>query len=248
VKARLTSGPSRESFGLHIEDGFGRTSDRVLSETGTAVSLIESWAVDEDSDLLGNVQADTSVARDDERSAVVTAATAPLWHLYGGAGGLTGSDRSVWASGVVRGCVRVGPMCLGAELSAGHDLGLEGDTAEAGTTRWGADLLAIGALPIVHAPWLIMPALGLGAGWMGTRVVTDDPDSPVETSNTVGLRGELSLLVGVSLSRALGLALDFSALAAPGARQSSVDPSANSNLPGEPRFAARATLGCVVTP
>jgi hypothetical protein len=248
VRARIGGGPSPGTFSLHIEDGYGRTSDRVLADTATAVSLIESWAIDEESDLLAARAPAAPPATEVAAIAAPAATPAALpLRLYGGLGSTAGSDRSVWASALLGGCVGVGRACVGAELTGGLDLGLAGDTAAPGTTRSGADLLVIGAVPIVRGRWLVMPKVGLGAGWMRTRVVTEDPDAPVEIGNTFGLRAALGVLAGVSVSRAVAVALDVGAVAAPQARPSPAEQSLSS-LPGEPRLAGRATIGCVVTP
>jgi hypothetical protein len=248
VRARLAAGPSRGTLSLHIEDGYGRISDRVLADTATAVSLIESWAIDEESDLL-RARAPAPVGAPSVAVIAAPAATAaglPL-RLYGGLGSTAGSDRSVWASALLGGCVGVGRACVGGELSGGLDLGLAGDTADPGTTRSGADLLVIGAVPLVRGRWLLMPKAGLGAGWVRTRVLTEDPDAPVEVGNTFGLRAALGALAGFSVSRAMAVALDVGVVAAPQARPSPAEQS-RSSLPGEPRLAGRATIGCVVTP
>jgi hypothetical protein len=248
VRARLAAGTSSGTFSLHIEDGYGRTSDRVLADPATAVSLIESWAIDEDSDLLAARAPAAAGAPGVAAIAAPASTTAGLpLRLYGGLGSMAGSDRSIWASALLGGCVGIGRACVGAELAGGQDLGLAGGTADPGTTRSGADLFLVGAVPLVRGRWLLMPKVGLGAGWMRTRVLTEDPDAPVEIGNTFGLRAALGVLAGVSVSRAMAIALDLGAVAAPQARPSPAEQS-QSSLPGEPRLAGRATIGCVVTP
>ena len=52
VRASLAARPNLDTYALHIEDGYGRVSDREVADAGTAASLIESWAIDEDADVL----------------------------------------------------------------------------------------------------------------------------------------------------------------------------------------------------
>jgi hypothetical protein len=250
VRATVTAA-STKGFKLHIEDGYGRTSDRQLSEAGTAVSLIESWVVEEDSDLLAvavppaGPGAPTIVA-----TAPPPAATGAALRLYGGIASAVGSDRSVWGGGLVGGCARLGPSCVGAELYAAHDLGLAGDTADAGTTRTAADLLVVVAFPLAKGRFLLMPSAGLGAGWMRTHVAAEDAETPAQTGNTVGPRGAVSIMGGVALSSHITLALGLGGVLAPTSRATPTDQMAQSTstLPGEPRLSGRALIACVVTP
>src|SRR5260221_2597261 len=50
VRASLVTRPNLKAYSLHIEDGYGRVSDREIADASTAASLIESWAIDEDAD------------------------------------------------------------------------------------------------------------------------------------------------------------------------------------------------------
>jgi len=52
VRAVVSPAAPAPGYKLHIDAGFGRVSDRVVAEADTAVSLIESWVVEEDADLL----------------------------------------------------------------------------------------------------------------------------------------------------------------------------------------------------
>jgi hypothetical protein len=239
------------TYELRIEDGSGRTSDRVLTELGTAVSLIESWAVEEDADLLGGPAPQGPGAP----TAVVEAATAPNvdraaagLHVYGGLGGSLGSDRSLSGGGFAGTCARLGRGCLGAEVWVGRDLGLLGDTSDSGTTRFGADLMVMGALPLTHGLWLLMPRIGVGLGWTRTHVDSEEPDMPAQTRNTLGFRGVLGVLGGISVSRGVALALDLDAVVAPWASPAPADVTPMSPFPGEPRLSGRAAIACVVTP
>lgn len=247
VRAHITRG-GRGSFHLHIDDGYGRTSDRVLSEPETAVSLIESWAVDEDADLTTTrvspppVPLDADIATRDSGDTKAGA----VW-LYGGLSSAIGSDRSLWGGTFAGGCSPFGRACVGAEVAAAYDLGVLGDTADGGISRLGADLMLIGGLPLAHGRWRAMPRLGLGAGWLRTSVAAEDFNMPAQTRNTLGFRGALGVLAGVAISQSVALAIDLDAVFAPWAERSP-DGFATSSLPAEPRLSGRAAIACVVTP
>jgi hypothetical protein len=251
VDARVTPTSSSRGLKLHIEDGFGRTSERVLSDPDTAVSLavslIESWAVEEDSDLLARP---TPVA--DSSPAGLTAADPTTTFadrlFYGGVASTFGSDESIGGAAVVGGCARVGGSCLGAELIGWRDLGLIGDTGIEGTTRTAVDVFATAALPFATERWLLMPAVGLGAGWVRTHAPAKDADTPAGTTNTFGVRGAVSVMAGVSLSKHVMLALDLGGTLAPTARRGTDDQRGTPSLPDEPRFSGRAGITCVVSP
>ena len=249
VRATVAPATAR-AFTLHIEDGFGRTSDRALSDPGTAVSLIESWAVEEDSALLASPSPphDAGAPPAVETAAATTAAAG--LRLYGGFASAVGRDGSVWGGGVVGGCARLGVSCLGAELFFAHDLGWAGDAADPGTTRSAAELLVTAALPLASGRWLLMPAVGIGAGWMRTRVAAEDVDSPAETANTLGFRGALSVLAGLALANHVAVGIGLGAVIAPSARANPPDGASafTSSVPGEPRLAGRAMVACMVTP
>jgi len=250
VRATVTAAATK-GFKLHIEDGYGRSSDRQLSESGTAVSLIESWVVEEDSDLLSiavppaGPGAPTIVA-----TATSPGVTGATLRLYGGLASAVGSDRSVWGGGLVGGCARLGPSCVGPELYVARDLGLAGDTTDAGTTRTAADLLMVVALPLGKGRLLLMPSAGVGVGWMRTHVAPEDSDAPARTGDTVGLRGAVSILGGLALSSRITLALALSSVVAPTSRSNPTEATAQSTstLPGEPRLSGRALIAFVVMP
>lgn len=247
VRARVANGPTRGSFRLHIEDGFGRTSDRVLNDSGTAASLVESWAIEEDADLLTLGPPSSVVASSAGLSSSGAPAAAPAFHLYGGIGSLVGSDHSVWATAVFGGCGRLGAACVGAEISGGSDLGLGGESTDVGMRRSSADVIATGSLPLTSGRWLLMPSVGVGVGWIRSHVAAEGADGPPETGNSVGVRGLVSVLAGAALSKHVGIALDIGATYAPSARPAPGDNS-NSNLPAEPRWGGRGLIACTVVP
>lgn len=251
VRAVVTSASPAKGLRLHIEDGFGRTSDRVIAAPEVAVSLIESWVVDDEADLLAVTP--KAVTPTSAATIVATAPSAPVaatrLRLYGGPASILGSDRSVWGGGVAGGCGQLGRACLGAELAFARDLGLAGETGDAGTTRSLADAFVTAGLPLSSGRFLFLPSIGVGAGWVRTHLSAEGGDAAV-TANTFGLRGKVAVLAGVSLSSHVGLALEVGGLVAPGARPAPPEEAMlqTANLPAEPRASLRAGLLCVVTP
>jgi hypothetical protein len=251
VRAVVSSAAPARGYKLHIDDGFGRVSDRLVVETETAVSLIESWVVDEDADLLAVTPTPAPAA------AAVAVATAPSpappaaapFFVFGGPAATFGTDRSVWGAAILGGCGRVGPLCVGARTSVARDLSLAGESADAGTHRTGAELLATASLPLERGRLFALPSVGVGAGWMRTAIDAED-NSPGATVDTFGLRAGVSLLTAVKLSDRVALALDVGATAAPGARPPSPEDSMSTapSLPGEPSATFHVALTCVLHP
>jgi hypothetical protein len=253
VRAVLTPAAPARGYRLHIEDGFGRTSDRLIAEPGMAVSLIESWAVEEDADLLTVAPPPAPPAA--AVTAAVTAAAPPVvmaaspFYLHGGVTSALGSDHSIWAGGGVAGCARLGAICVGGKARLMRDTRLGGQTADAGAFRTGADVLVTAGLPLAHGRLLLMPTVGIGAGWLRTFVSAEDVDSPAETANTFGLRGEASVLAGVALAKHVMVALDLGGTFSPGARpEPAMEQRFTSNLPGEPKATLLAALSCLWAP
>jgi hypothetical protein len=52
VRAFVSDLASRNGYLLRVEDRFGRANDREVPDIETAASLIESWVLDEDADLV----------------------------------------------------------------------------------------------------------------------------------------------------------------------------------------------------
>jgi hypothetical protein len=244
----VSSAPAGKGIKLHIEDGFGRTSDRYVAEANTAVSLIESWIVDDKSDLLAVPPVPAPPA------ATVVAAPPPAvvspLQMYAAPLALVGSDSSLFMGGMVGGCGQVGLACLGAEIGFVHDTGAIGETPDAGTSRNAANVLVTAGVPIRRGAFFLMPAIGAGVGWMRTHVAAEDMTMPAVIGTTFGFRGQLSAMAGAAVSSHIGLALDVAILVAPGARPAPPDESmsSTSQLPAEPAASLGGGLALVVMP
>jgi hypothetical protein len=250
VRAIVSTAPSGKGFKLHIEDGFGRTSDRYVAEADTAVSLIESWVVDDESDLLAVPPPTAAPPSATLTAAPAAAGAVSLLRLYAGPRALVGSDSTVGVGAVAGGCGRIGFACLGAELGFVHDLGVSGGTTDAGTSRDAINAYVTAGVPLSRGRFFLMPAIGVGAGWTRTHVAAEEMDMTAATATTLGLRGQVSVMAGVSITSHVTLALDLAALVAPGARPPppEVSTSTPTPLPAEPLGSLAAGLTCLVTP
>jgi hypothetical protein len=246
VRVRLSSSTSSSAsgFDLLVEDRFGRTSHRQVSDPGTAVSLIESWAAGLDANLPvdGAGASGAPIATNVILEAPDTVAVPGRLRVYGGFARNLGSDNSIGGGGLAGGCLRAGPACAGLELYVARDL--------AGA-RAAADLLFTAALPFETKHWLLLPGVGLGPGWRRARLGADSRlNAPGETVDSVGFRGAISLIAGARISPRVVVGLDVSAVVAPGSRTDWPRAAwgGTSSYSDEPTLSGRAGLVCVVTP
>jgi hypothetical protein len=248
VKVRLTPDGTAGGYKLHIEDSFGRTSDRVVTEPAMAASLIESWAVDEDADLLTVPGPPTAPATLGVVGTATTPETVSRFHAWGGVTSVLGSEGSLWAGGALDACARWGRFCVGGQGRVLRDTGVIGPTSDGSAMRTAADLLLIGALPTTFGRLLLIPSLGVGAGWLRNNVPDEGEGGPT-VIDTVGFRAEAALLTGVVVSKRVALAFELGATLAPGARpESNMDQGAAVNVPAEPGAYFHAGLACVISP
>lgn len=245
VRVQLSSSSPSE-FDLHVEDRFGRTSHRTVSDTGTAVSLIESWAAGIDGNLPVDVDGagTASSATNVLVEAPVAAAAVPgRLRLYGGIVRELGGYQAVEGGALAGACLRAGPVCLGVELYGAGDLG--GGVAS-------ADVLLTATLPLETERWLLMPGIGVGPGWTRARLGADGMlGGAGGTVDSVGILGAIALIVGARLSQRVAVGLDVGGVVGSGARsgwprtawgQPSSYPDHQLGVSG------RAGLVCVVTP
>jgi hypothetical protein len=245
LRVRLSSSPSPSAsgFDLLVEDRFGRTSHRTVSDLGTAVSLIESWAAPLDVNLPvdGPDASDALSVTNVRLGAPDAVAVSGRLRVYAGFAGNVGSD-SIRGGGLAGACLRAGPGCIGVELYFARDLG---------GARGAADLLFTAALPFETERWLLMPGLGVGPGWTRAPLGAEGrPNMLGETTDSVGFRGAISVLAGARISPRVVVGLDISAVVGPGSRAgwTRAAPNGPSSYPDEPSLYGRAGLVCVVTP
>jgi len=207
VRASLAPRPNLNTYSLHIEDGYGRVSDREVADAGTAASLIESWAIDEDADVLAPRAAPAAIE-------VVTtgpAAGGPLppaiWAVDALGEIATATDGSTWYGGTLAACGHIGPLCVGGRLRIARDTGGNGGIDFGGggisgelsgslsRTRYGG--AAIVSLPLSLGALTFAPTIGLGI--VQTRSVLTA--MPLEITDHVS---SVSAEAGIGVAGALG--------------------------------------------
>ena len=149
VRASLVARPGLNAYGLHIEDGYGRVSDREIADASTAASLIESWAIDEDADVLAPRAAPAAIARAPVAPPVPLSGAPEAFRVATRGEVATATDGSVWYGGALAACGRVGLMCLGGRARIARDGGGDGGGGLTGSlTRTRIDASAAAALPL----------------------------------------------------------------------------------------------------
>jgi hypothetical protein len=216
VRASLATSPGVKSYSLHIEDGYGRVSNREIADAGTAASLIESWAVDEDADVLA------------PRAAPIAIAHAPETPTLAAAGGTAGfgvailgevstaSDGSVWYGGGAGACGRVGLICLGGRARIARDAGNGSGVLAGSLSRTRIDGALTASVPLSRGAFTFAPALGVGLYW--TRSTIDElAIQEVQVQIPIDMAAD-DLAVGVeaSLAAAYAVSAHWSLVAALG--------------------------------
>ncbi len=170
VRAHVTQ--QEREIAVQIEDWDGRISERVVTDTAAAATLIESWARrDISHPLLALSRTETTATPPPPEPAgpVVSAAPAALTRLVDlrAAGDISsGFDGSMWFGGHLSGCVRADPVCVGAQARLAYDPAINGETGRVGTRRIAADLLLIVDFPLSWERVSFTPGVGVGVGWV----------------------------------------------------------------------------------
>ena len=222
VRASLTAGADAHSYALRIEDGFGRTNERLAGDAETAASLIESWVLDEDADLLAPRLVSTlapaaaapSTAAEVQALSPVTAppvAGAPRWRLFGVGEVSVGTAPATWLGGAATGCHRAGPVCVGARARLGRAREWQQELVfDAALEQTAVDALAIAAVPLTRGRLMLLPLIGLGVGWIRSAVSR----APLTMSwNDWGPRAEAALVVDVRVGAGWSLLAELGASA-----------------------------------
>lgn len=198
--------------------GEARRAQRLVADVPTAIAVIESWVR---SDLSAPLLFAPPQPPPAEAPTVPPPAPPPrpppLWiELQFAAGGDLGG--AAWLGGGLRGCGRIGWLCLGAawQTLAGL-LRADDPLRRVETALWGT-----AALVLQRGRLSFTPGLGLGLGWTrvaGPVVIPDDSGHGTSGSDDViagtfetsadlgGLRGELRLALAVDLGRGFALSV-----------------------------------------
>jgi len=181
VRASLVARPGVNAYGLHIEDGYGRVSDREIADASTAASLIESWAIDEDADVLAPRAAPAAIARAPVAPPAPMSGAPEAFRVATRGEVATATDGSVWYGGALAACGRIGLMCLGGRARIARDGGGDGGGGLTGTlTRTRIDAGAAAALPLSRGAFTLAPAIGVGLYWTRSTVNQVPVEIPVE--------------------------------------------------------------------
>jgi hypothetical protein len=247
VRASLLAEPGAKSYLLHIEDPFGRQSDRHVKDAETAASLIETWAQPAVETLpalpLPPVAQRSSTAEGDVRSRAQL--DAPRWRIVGALEVAGSTDSSLWYGGAVTGCGPVGPLCLGGRLRLAVDNNPVGSNHD--VNRSATELLALAALPLPARGVTLTPAVGLGVGWTHSGSAESLADLDDSSGNDLGLRLEAAFSAAIPLGPHVALVGEVGA-----SRGVSITSSTRADLAGTiahvPSGYFRAAVACEYTP
>jgi len=221
VRALLTAGADAHSYALRIEDGFGRTNERLAGDAETAASLIESWVLDEDADLLAPrlvstlaaVPAAPSTAAEVQVLSPVTAApvlAGPRWRVFAIGEVSVAAEPATWRGGSATACLHAGPVCLGARARLGRarEWQQQEPLLVDALDQTAVDALAVAALPLTSGRLTLLPLVGLGVGWTRSAISR----APLTMSrDDWGPRAEVALLVGVRVGAGWSLLAELGA-------------------------------------
>lgn len=183
-------------------------TEHVVVDSGTAATLIESWARRDLSAPL--LTALLAPPRDLPPAPPPPSGPAPRYLVGALFETAVSSQPNAWFGASAHACARLGRVCFGALARGAAELAQtrSGQTVR----RSGADVLATLSAPLALSPrWRLLPSAGLGAGFTATTVVSPSIN---DQAGNGGLRAALQLLLGVRLLRDLSLDLGLSASAA----------------------------------
>jgi hypothetical protein len=241
--ARLAPKPG---LSLHIRDAYGRVSERQVPDNRTAASVIESWVLDEDGDLIappGDPAPGASPPAIVASQAPQLPAPAMRWRATGALEVSAASDGSAWYGGQVTGCRVVGSTCIGGRARVSRDSGLGAASDAADIGRTAVELVLVTALPTWTGAVRITPLVGLGAGL--TR--TSDPSTLANHTvdrEELELRAEGSIEATVPIGPRMALVGSVGAGWGRFAGRLSGPSMVTPNVPGAMLTYLRAGLGC----
>ena len=248
AKASPSDRGGRNTYVLRLEDRFGRSGERDIGSPETAASLIESWVVGEDSDLVapravaGTVEAPVPPA-------AASSAADPRARLAASAELSSTGDGLTWYGGSASGCLELGVLCLGARGRYARSTGPFDQVAGAPVpgaelTRATAGGLVFVALPLGRGRVTVLPTLGLGAAWMRTEAALAPLSASVDDAV---LLAEGALAAEVSIARGWSVRAEVGATWEPSLTSSDRQGTAMF-LPSPPSRSLGAGLGIGFSP
>jgi hypothetical protein len=220
VRAVMADEAAGRGYTLHIEDGYGRVTDRRIAGDDqaplVAASLIESWATDEDAAILrplplpGRSRPEPAPSGDDAVAARADAdASAGLgagpWTLNVAGELADGSDDSTWTGASAGVCRRFGDLCLGLDARLANDNGGGGLTAD--LARRNIAALATVSWPLAWRRLRVAPRVGAGVSWTRSSIL---PAPLTVSGDDWDVVAEVGARTGVALGARWQLFVDFS--------------------------------------
>jgi hypothetical protein len=202
VRAYVSDLSRRTGYLLRVEDRFGRANDREVPDVETAASLIESWVLDEDADLVAPRAAPVAIAAAPASRAPATADASVRLQALGEVA--ASDDDATWFGASAGGCARFRSVCIGgrarfartAATWAVEPLSIAG--GDLTRTAWGA--LATIEVPVERGRFLVAPRFGVGADWTHS-VGTLEPALASTSADTFSFRAEGAVAGAVTIGR-----------------------------------------------
>jgi hypothetical protein len=234
-------------YHLLVYDRYGRRSDRVVGDAAAAATVIESWAVDEDTDLL------TSSPASPPQAVVVAPPPAagpprpdPSLRLAASFEGALGSDRSLWYGAGAAVCIHLEHVCVGTKMRAlftGNYRQTDADTDTVSRSRF--DLLLTVAVPWSRGRVTVAPAAALGAGWV--RTFSRDAAGQTVYDDGGGMRANLAVDVLLRVTKHLDVGGELGVTQALFSRTDAHFED-TTFFPGQPATTVHTGIACVLTP
>ncbi len=214
--ARSTAGIT-----VAIEDGYGRTSARVVADAAGAATVVESWTrTDDVAVLLADLQPPdraapphggaASIKRDDDELPAILhhQPREPASSAGGAAVALEsslGSERSEWLGMRGTACLTFGATCAGVLVRAATNV------SDPMIDHYAFDLLVGADLTFRLGGLRIVPGAAIGLGWIhSVQIAREMFGFPQPDFDAGGLRTDLHVALVLPLTHALALELDAS--------------------------------------
>lgn len=192
------------SITVSIRDSEGKEARRRIhrdaNAAAIAASLVESFVLGEDTDLLYR----PSTPLVEEHAGTETESTERIGQVSLLGGILLGADSSTWYGFELDGCARAAWSCVGVRARFAQDDSGGGISSDLVRTQWyGSALLGI---PLGGQRWQLLPSFALGVTYTQSSLWP----SPFRRSvSDYDLRGQLSLGAALFLSTSWALRLDL---------------------------------------
>jgi hypothetical protein len=243
VNASLANDRDTGGYRLHVRDAVGHSSDRRVTDAATAASLIESWALAEDADLLAPPTTSPD-AGDVAAVAPAPPARGPAAHIGLGPEMSISSDDSVWWGGRATGCARIGVLCVGGRAGFARTYRTPASDSDptpgSDLTRTLTDVSALVAWPVRSGRLWATPSLALGGAWLHSRASL----APLSaTTDDFLVRAELGVAAGVTIRGAWSVAADLGGALGATLGSSGREGATAVYMPAPPRAFFRAGVG-----